>query len=745
MIKKFYYFLFFIFLSQNISNAEIVKNIKIVGNERISIETIKMFSEVDLNEDIDNFKINEILKNLYNTNFFSNIEINFENNELTILVNELPIIENYDISGIKSKSLLKEITNNLILKSRSSYNEILVKQDIETIRENLKSLGYYFSKVEYYVSDVFDNKVNLSIKIDLGNKSKIKKITFIGNKIFKDRQLKNIIISEEYKFWKFISGKKYLNENILSLDNRLLKNFYLNKGYYNVQVYSSFAKLVDDNEFEIIYNIDAFEKVFFNNIELSLPSDFTKENFEDLYDLFQKIKGKTYSLNEVEKIINKIELLALTEEYQNIDVLFTEKLLDDNLLDIKLTIAELDKHSIDKINIFGNNVTNENVIRNQLEVDEGDPYSKILFDKSINNIKKLNFFKNVSQEVIDSDNNSKILNINVEEKPTGEIALGAGFGTSGGTVSFSIKENNFLGDGINLNTSLVLSEEAIKGQIKYINPNYKNTDKSIQYNVQAIELDRLASFGYKSNKIGFGIGTNFEYYQDLTLGIGVDNFAEKIEADNTASARQKKQAGNYWDTFLNLDFIYDKRNQKFQTTSGYYSFYSVKLPVLSDTSTLINEYNYKIYSELFENNTTSFGLSLASANSINNNDIKLSERLYLPSSRLRGFETGKIGPKDGDDFIGGNFSASANFVSTLPQFFENSQNLDVLFFVDAANLWGVDYDATINDNSTIRSSLGLGVDWLTAVGPLSFSLSYPITKHSSDVTETFRFNLGTSF
>ena len=745
MIKKFYYFLFFIFLSQNISNAEIVKNIKIVGNERISIETIKMFSEVDLNEDIDNFKINEILKNLYNTNFFSNIEINFENNELTILVNELPIIENYDISGIKSKSLLKDITNNLILKSRSSYDEILVKQDIETIRENLKSLGYYFSKVEYYVSDVFDNKVNLSIKIDLGNKSKIKKITFIGNKIFKDRQLKNIIISEEYKFWKFISGKKYLNENILSLDNRLLKNFYLNKGYYNVQVYSSFAKLVDDNEFEIIYNIDAFEKVFFNNIELSLPSDFTKENFEDLYDLFQKIKGKTYSLNEVEKIINKIELLALTEEYQNIDVLFTEKLLDDNLLDIKLTIAELDKHSIDKINIFGNNVTNENVIRNQLEVDEGDPYSKILFDKSINNIKKLNFFKNVSQEVIDSDNNSKILNINVEEKPTGEIALGAGFGTSGGTVSFGIKENNFLGNGINLNTSLVLSEEAIKGQIKYINPNYKNTDKSIQYNVQAIELDRLASFGYKSNKIGFGIGTNFEYYQDLTLGIGVDNFAEKIEADNTASARQKKQAGNYWDTFLNLDFIYDKRNQKFQTTSGYYSFYSVKLPVLSDTSTLINEYNYKIYSELFENNTTSFGLSLASANSINNNDIKLSERLYLPSSRLRGFETGKIGPKDGDDFIGGNFSASANFVSTLPQFFENSQNVDVLFFADAANLWGVDYDATINDNSTIRSSLGLGVDWLTAVGPLSFSLSYPITKHSSDVTETFRFNLGTSF
>ena len=744
MLKKFNLFLLFILFTHNICNADIVKDIKIVGNERISDETVKMFSEIEINDNLDDFKINQILKNLYNSNYFSDIKINFENNELTIFVAELPIIENYEIEGIKSKSLTTNLTNNLILKSRSSFNEILVKKDIETIKNNLKSLGYYFSNVEYYVSDVIDNKVNLSIKIDLGKKAKIKKITFIGDKVFKDRQLRNVIISEEYKFWKFISGRKYLNENVLLLDNRLLKNFYLNKGYYDVQINPSFAKLINEDEFELVFNIDAGDKVFFDNIELTLPTDFTKDNFKKLYELFEKIKGKPYSLDEVEKIINEIELLALTEEYQNIDVLFNEQ-LNNNKLNVKLTIAELDKFYVEKINIYGNNVTNENVIRNQLEVDEGDPFSKILFDKSINNIKKLNFFKNVSQEVIDTSENSKILNINVEEKPTGEIALGAGFGTSGGTLTFSVKENNFLGNGINLNTSLSLSEEAIKGQINFLNPNYKNTDKSINYNLQALEIDRLTSFGYKSNKVGFGIGTNFEYFQDFNLGIGFENYAEKIEAASTASSRQKKQAGNYWDTFLNLDLIYDKRNQKFQTTSGYYSLYTTKLPILSDTGTMINEYNYKVFTQLFEDNNTSLGFSLASANSINNKDIKLSERLYLPSARLRGFESGKIGPKDGDDYVGGNYSASANFVSTLPQIFENSQNLDVLFFIDAANLWGVDYDASISDNSSIRSSLGIGIDWTTAVGPLSFSLAYPITKESSDITETFRFNLGTSF
>ena len=169
------------------------------------------------------------------------------------------------------------------------------------------------------------------------------------------------------------------------------------------------------------------------------------------------------------------------------------------------------------------------------------------------------------------------------------------------------------------------------------------------------------------------------------------------------------------------------------------------IPLLTDTGTLTNAYNFKYFTELYENNLSSFGIYLKTATSITNDDVKLSERVFIPSSRLRGFERGKIGPKDGDDFIGGNYGASINFSSTLPRILENSQDLDLLIFTDIANVWGVDYFRGEDEGSKIRSSIGIALDWLTPIGPLSFSLTEPISKSSSDVTESFRFNLGTTF
>ena len=255
----------------------------------------------------------------------------------------------------------------------------------------------------------------------------------------------------------------------------------------------------------------------------------------------------------------------------------------------------------------------------------------------------------------------------------------------------------------------------------------------------------MASFGYKTNRTGFSIGTNFEYLDDLSFGLGSSNYYEEIETDSTASSRQKSQAGNYWDSFINLDFDYDKRNQKFQTTDGFRSNYYLDIPIISNTYTLSNTYNYEYFTDLYEDNVSVFSLYLKSVDSINNDDVKLSERIFLPSNKLRGFETGKIGPKDGNDFIGGNYATALNFSSTIPQLLENSQNIDVLFFLDAANVWGVDYDNSINDNSKIRSSFGIGIDWLTPIGPINFTFAEPITKANTDITETFRFNLGTTF
>jgi len=736
--------LFFLNLN-NPSFSEIVKKIVVEGNERISSETINIFSQISINDNLDPSEINNILKKIYLSGFFEDVLVNFSDGILTIKVKENPIIQSITYEGVKANKIKDVITENLDLRERSSFNENLLLSDQNKILDNLRSLGYYFGNVEVYKEDLQDNKVDIIYKINLGNKAKIGKISFLGNKVFKDNKLKRLIISEEHKFWKIISGKKYLNTDVISLDTRLLKNYYLNKGYYKVKINTSFAKLIGDDAFELIFNIDSGKKVFFNNLSLSLPDDFDKNNFFELDSFFQKIKNEPYSINSIQRIIKKLEEITLIEEYRSINASIKDEVVDDKI-NIVFKIDKSADTFVERINIYGNSITRENVIRNRFFLDEGDPYNEILKNKTINEIRSLNFFKTVEVDIEDNPSlNSKIINISVEEKPTGEISALAGVGTSGNTVGFSVRENNFLGKGIGLNSNLTLSTDSIDGLFSVTNPNIFNSDKSITASLESSELDKFSDYGYKTSKTGFLISTNFEYLDDFRLGIGNSNFYQNIETDSTASEAQKKQRGDYWDSYLKLDFDYDKRNQKYETSSGFRSFYSLDIPVISDTNTLINSYNYQQYVELYENNITSFSIYLNSANSISGDDIKLSERLYVPSSKLRGFQYGAVGPKSGSDYIGGNYVGAINFVTTLPQILENSQNIDFSIFLDSANVWGVDYDSSINDSNKIRSSFGIALDWLTAIGPLNFSLSQPITKSSTDKEEVFRFNLGTTF
>ena len=745
-LKLFFIYLFFVlFSSNNFVLAEIVKNIDVKGNERISSETILMFSDVSINDDVDNQKTNEILKNLYESNFFENISVSITNNNLLINVVELPIIQDISFEGIKAKKVKEEITKDLKLNERSSFNQIHLMDDKQNILRKLKNLGYYFPTVETYLEDLSDNRVNLKYKINLGEKAKIKKISFVGDKVFKDSKLRNIIISEEYKFWKFLSGKKYLNENLISYDEKLLKGFYLNRGYFDVKINSSYAKLISENNFELIFNISANKKFFFNELTLSLPDVFQKENFEQLNEIFQKTKGKPYSINVVEEILDEIDIITINEEYASVSAQVEENIVS-NKINLNFSIKETEKYFVEKINIFGNNITRENVIRNQLEIDEGDPYNEILYNKSENNLNSLNFFKSVRSEIQDGEEkNSKIINITVEEKATGEIMAGAGFGTSESSIMFGVKENNYLGKGISLDANAKISPDAFKGRFNVSNPNYKNSDKLVFASILAEEIDNTENFGYKTNKQGLEFGTKFEYLKDFNLGLSTSSFYEKIETSSTASATQQSQEGDYWDTFVRFDFDYDKRNQKFKTNDGFRSSYNLDLPIISKTNTLSNTYNYKIFSELYENNISTISLFLQSANSITGDDIKLSERLSVPSSKLKGFQAGKVGPKDGNDYIGGNYVSSLNIASTLPNILPNSQNIDFSIFFDAANIWGVDYNSSLDDASKIRSSLGMAIDWFTPIGPLTFSLTETLSKHSTDVTESFRFNIGTTF
>ena len=728
------------------ANSKNYEKIIINGNERISNETILVFSEVSDDKSLDENSLNYILKKLYSSGFFSDVEVKIENKNLIINVTENPMIQTVHIEGIKKKNLKKNIYDVLILKDRSSFTSKSLQKDETSILNLLKSQGYYFPEVISSVQKFNDNVIDVFYEINLGNKAKITKISFLGDKKYKDRSLRNIIVSEEYKFWKIISGKKFLNENLINYDKRLLNNFYKNNGFYNVIVESSFANYLGNDEFELIYNITSGKKYYFNNLTLKLPDDYDQTNFKTLQLIFDDLKGKNYSINSIDKILNEIDKIVLNKQYEFLKSTVTENFNDD-LIDLIFNIEDSEKFYVEKINIFGNNITQEDVIRNNFSIDEGDAFNELLHKRTLNNLKSLNFFKNVNDQIIDgSSSNQKIINLTIEEKPTGEISAGAGVGTNGGSVMFGVNENNFLGRGIEFGSNLSISGETLKGLVSLNNPNYKGTNKSLNVSIENSTTDRLDSFGYKSSKTGFNVGSGFEYYNNLFLNVGVSSYVEKLDINNsTATETLKKQDGSYFDTFFNYTFAYDMRDQRYKPTDGYISRFTQNVPLISDSYDLKNTYDLKIYNQFFNENILTWGFYASVANSINGKNVKLSDRLFLPANRLRGFESGKVGPKDGSDFIGGNYALAFNANTSLPQLLPSLESMDLSLFFDAANVWGIDYDNKIGDGGKIRSSIGLAVDLFTPIGPLNFSFSEPISIGKYDITEKFRFSLGTTF
>ena len=749
MFKFILKFVLFFYIFGSYSYSEILKKFDITGNQRISDETILALGKISINQDLNENIINEFLKNIYDTNFFSDIKISFDKNVLNISLVENPIIENIEIIGIKDKSFLEEISNSMILKNRMSFTKEQLNHDINIIKNILKTNGFYFSKVDSSIvkKDAL-NSIQLKIDIEQGERAKIKKIIFIGDKKIKDKKLLEIIASEEHKFWKFISRKVYLNESLINFDKRLLRNFYLNQGYYKVNVLDSFVELDEEASFKLVFNIDAGEKFYFNDLSLSLPEDYKKEDFKKIEKIFKKLKNKKYSINNIDLILEEIDKIASLRLYDFMNADVEEEIIDDNKINFNFKVSESKKYYVERINIFGNFQTIEEVIRNQLIVDEGDPYNELLFNKSVDQIKSLGIFKKVRAEnVKGSDENLRVVNLIVEEQPTGEISLGAGVGTGGSTIGGGVKEKNFLGKGINLNTSLEISEQSVRGQFVYSKPNFAYTDNTLFTSVQSLSKDFMKDFGYKVSTTGFSVGTKFEQYENFFFSPELDVSLEDLETNSSASSSLKKQEGTYEDFYFNYGLDYDLRNSSYRASSGSKTAFHQQLPVISENNEITNTFIFTQYKTLNRSSDMVGKASffLRSVNSLDGSDVRISKRAHMPYSRLRGFEKGKIGPTDNADYIGGNYVTALNLSTNLPGLFNTVENIDFSYFIDVGNVWGVDYDSSINDSNFIRSSTGVALDLLTPVGPLSFSLTQPLTKKSSDVTESFRFNLGTTF
>ncbi len=422
---------------------------------------------------------------------------------------------------------------------------------------------------------------------------------------------------------------------------------------------------------------------------------------------------------------------------------FDEVIKSEDKIDIIVNFDDISKKYVERINVFGNFITDEKVIRNSLIIDEGDPFNEILFNKSIENIKAKNIFKSVTYKFDKEDSLNKTINLTVEEKATGEIFAGAGTGTTGSSISGGIKENNYLGLGIKLDTDVTITDDTVKGKFSVLNPNYNNSDKSLNTSLESSTNDFMSTSGYKTTRTGFTIGTEFEQINNLFVNLELSNFYEDLETSAFATSIVKKQQGNYIENLLSYRITYNKLDQNFQPTDGFINRFSQKLPIYSDDLSIENSFTSSIYHSINENLILSANLFIKTIDSIDDN-VRISKRVFVPGRLLRGFESGKIGPKDGNQYIGGNYATALNLNSTLPNLLYENENIDFNFFIDLANVWEVDYNSSLDSNQ-IRSAAGIAVNWFSGIGPLTFSYAVPISEADTDITEKFRFQIGTSF
>ena len=378
-------------------------------------------------------------------------------------------------------------------------------------------------------------------------------------------------------------------------------------------------------------------------------------------------------------------------------------------------------------------------------VDEGDPLTDIGLNKSISKIKSRNIFKSVNTEIKEgSKNDLRVIDIRVEEQPTGEISAGAGVGTNGGSFAINISENNWLGDGKKVDFEIEVSEESLKGEFSYLDPNYDLLGNSISYNLTNVTNDKPDQ-GYENKLFLLGASTSFEQFKDIYTSLGMDLSYDDLRTTGDVSSSLKKQAGEFVELSVNYGLSYDRRDRTFMPTDGYVIGFKQTLPIHADKPFIGNTFTTSTYHSFNENIIGATKFYLSTINGLNDEDVRLSKRRYLGTKRLRGFEKGRVGPVDNKDHIGGNYAAALNFEANLPNLLPENSNTDVGVFLDFGNVWSVDYDDSLDDSNKIRSSTGVAASWISPLGPMTFVLAKDITKASTDKTETFNFNLGTSF
>ena len=739
--------LFLSSITFSIADENIIREIEINGNQRIDVETIISYANVSVDDYYTDEKGNEILKSLFNTELFSNIEIKFSGQKLEIGIIENPTINLIKFNGnskVEDEDLLLEIQ----LKERSVYSRSKVKKDIERILSLYQRNGRLSTEVIPRIETLDANRINLNYEIIESEISKVSKIVFIGNDNFPSSKLKSIMKTKERRFLRFLSSADRYDPDKIEYDKQLISEFYNNNGFPNFTFTSTIAQLSDNtNNFEVILSMDEGDKYNFG--EISVKTKLKKINSELALSLISANPGEIYNRSKISESIEIIKELAEGEGYSFIEInpKFNED-LNDKTINIEIDIDEGPRVYVNLIKISGNTRTLDEVIRREINLSEGDAYNKFTINYSKDSIRALNYFSSVEVNDVRSSFPDKIdLMIDVEEKNTGEASIGAGYSSStAASITLGLRENNFLGKGQKVNFSASFANTRNTYDISITEPYFNNKNLSLTADLYSNFSDP-SGVNYESEDIGVGLGLGFPLAPDKSIITKYSLYTSKIKPDSNATAYERLLGGSDTVSQIGYVFNFDRRNSRYKPSRGFNLILSQDLAGLGGTSYYIkNTGELNSYKRLTDRIIGAWKLQAGSVNGYNGKYQPLSSNFRLGGRNLRGFKSGKIGPKTGTSYTGGQYyyltSLETNFDFNL-----DTYDITSTLFVDLGSVWGLENPAysTINDEHNMRSSAGINFNWDSAIGPINFVYATILESEITDTTDNLYFDIGYNF
>lgn len=732
--------------------AAAVSEIRVVGSERVEPATVLTYLSLKKGDQVTQDTLDEALKSLFATGLFADVQVSESGGIVTVHVVENPVINQVAFEGneeIEDEKLQGEIQ----ARPRQVFTRSSIQNDVARLYDIYQRNGRFSANVEPKIIKLDQNRVNLVFEISEGPVTEIDSIRFVGNKRFDDNELRSVVASKESRWYSILSTSDRYDQDRLSYDQELLRQFYLKQGYADFRIMSASSELSQDKEkFYITMTVDEGERYKVGDVRVNSQIRNLDPN-----GLIPDITLKPGDWYNADRIKSSIE--GMTKQLGDMQYAFVNVVPDVNrnrdakTVDIVFNINETPRVYVERINIDGNVRTLDKVIRRQVELVEGDPFNRTLLSKSEQNIKDLGYFGKVDVQTVPGTAPDKTdINVTIEEQSTGEVSLGAGFSTADGPLAdFHIRERNLLGKGQDLGFSATVAGARTEFDVSFTEPYFLDRDLAAGFDVFHTTKDQQDESSFDQKRTGGNLRMGYPLSENLrqTWRYGLEN-SEITNVDSSASRYIRDQEGERLTSSISQRLEYNDLDSRLYPTDGVSAWLDTEFAGLGgDAEYVSGKLGGTYYYPVADNWVFSLLGEAGIVSSYGDQDVKINERFFLGGTNLRGFEKAGVGPRDTatDDSLGGNQfyrgSAELRFPVGLPE----DMGVAGHAFTDFGSLWKIDDAATASlvDESSIRMSAGLGLSWRSPMGPVRIDLSKPILKEDFDVEQVFRFSFGTQF